>query len=188
MLAQKYNHSLNPKDIMDAINFIDSKNLSDDVGQISFSANDVHNENKNINIDILRELEFSAKMSELMLKTGQIPALTGINDNNLHRAIAASGAGVTKVDTFWWGFHFYMNNNLVNAIVNGLNAAAGVSGIIAIISAICPPPGPVFAIICGIAAGLLTIGATVLQSINLEGKGIVVRAIWPATLTGMWSQ
>lgn len=104
------------------------------------------------------------------------------------QALSSSG-GIDAVYYYWWGFYVYLSDDTCDALVL---AMGGGIGIILILTAALGPIG----LIAGIAAGILTIGASVISYYNRNNTGIKIRFhyippfVYPRIIvpTGIWPQ
>ena len=101
------------------------------------------------------------------------------------QALSSSG-GIDAVYYYWWGFYVYLSDDTCDALVL---AMGGGIGTILILTAALGPIG----LIAGIAAGILTIGASVISYYNRNNTGIKIRFNFipfpPFCVpTGVWPQ
>lgn len=87
-------------------------------------------------------------------------------------------AGTTAAYLYWWGYRFYMDECLTQQIEGLLWMGAGVSAVCGVLAAFF---GQVeITLLCGLAAGLITIGAGYIQYVDGGGgnQGIIVDYNW----------
>lgn len=90
----------------------------------------------------------------------------------------ADDAGETKIEMHWFYYYIYLSNDVTNSLTD-------VALITAIICAFMPPPGG------GAIAALLALYAHFIQEYNTNGRGVVIRMIYPPApgiITGIWAQ
>ncbi|MDD5371596.1 MAG: hypothetical protein PHQ40_21155 [Anaerolineaceae bacterium] len=97
-------------------------------------------------------------------------------------------AGWTGVAIYWWGFEFYFSESWTQVIVNMLWIGDGVAVICTAIAALFGSvPG---AVICGLAAGIITIGAGTIGAVDALGdnQGIIIATDLVGNFQWIWYQ
>lgn len=83
-----------------------------------------------------------------------------------------------QVQDDWWGVTFILSPKAASDLRTGEAGIAGVASVLSGVLALLPPPLNALALVPAVLAGILTIAATVLTTMD-SGRGIFVYAAWP---------